>query len=1071
MSLALSEESSNTTPTSAGFSSKHDGTTDATLHRRGDLAASPASDAPGRRPLTPPLLRPPNGQTFVGHVKSWGDSEIAGFLSLYRCDQYTPLFHHNDIDGKVLLDLDMSSLKEIGITKIGDRVKLLSGVRELRKRAARVPLPPPPLNRSVYVTNASAENSPIPLEHDTKGSQVPKRLATALVSKRLQLSRPPPLNLQRPGTAPSPEAMPWLSDSPHRNDPKAMSPTQRSVRDGNAPHPFASALRADGNKAGPDAVRRPFSRPGHLGSHGMSADPSARPGQPSLEDLRRHVVKFVNSEDGRTTKLDVSTCTSGVEVLERVLKKFGKGNTGMSSFGADNDNENDRLEVDGWGVFIQSGVSEEEVPLSESALLDICQGHRSVRVGMHNDPAVLRENGLVLRRVSHSVNRKNMEIFFGDPPPPPRSPHSPLYYSAGVPRLGETRDQESPSKAIASKKTNRASTVSIMSSLGVPGAMDPAPPTDSARSSTIGATSRKKMYNFFGHRPPSELISNHLADYFPSARKRDLEKTVRQSMMRLSQGQAQGLAVGAVHPAAASSTSLHSGPSGVQDAASPSRKARPPSTRTVSSSTTHAAIPEEVEMSNKAGDAMTSATAEHAAPVDTHPPLLPPFESTGESLVDSLQQYSPAPSTVRPALRQGRRGSSGSNLSRISVISSIRKSKDKSDTASLLTVDEITAEVENRRASMSTLNDSQEQDRPFTPAASDVFPSEDDTSDSSPSDTESEESCNSTDSEDHGQGRAISSTGSRQIIKWIKGALIGAGSFGSVFLGMDAHSGLLMAVKQVDLPSGDARNEEKKRSTVQALEREIELLRELQHENIVQYLDSATDGNNLYIFLEYVPGGSVAALLSSYGAFEEALVRNFSRQILTGLNYLHERNIIHRDIKGANILVDNKGGIKISDFGISKKMESSLMERPNRPSLQGSVFWMAPEVVKQTSYTSKADIWSVGCLVVEMLTGTHPWADLTQMQAIFRIGSLARPATPNDISPDATDFLRLTFEINHNARPPASTLLNHPFIAAQQASTRTPISLEQANATLEAVAATRKQPMPPGMGMSMGMGV
>lgn len=87
--------------------------------------------------------------------------------------------------------------------------------------------------------------------------------------------------------------------------------------------------------------------------------------------------------------------------------------------------------------------------------------------------------------------------------------------------------------------------------------------------------------------------------------------------------------------------------------------------------------------------------------------------------------------------------------------------------------------------------------------------------------------------------------------------------------------------------------------------------------------DSATDGNHLYIFLEYVPGGSVAALLNNYGAFEEALVRNFVRQILTGLNYLHERGIIHRDIKGANILVDNKGGIKISDFGISKKAENS----------------------------------------------------------------------------------------------------------------------------------------------------
>ncbi|KLT39908.1 hypothetical protein CC85DRAFT_339519 [Cutaneotrichosporon oleaginosum] len=1013
MSVALSEESSNTTPTSAGFSSKYESATIATSSKRNELAASPASDS--RRPSTPPLLRPPHGQTFVGHVKSWGDNQIADFLRLYRCDQYTLLFHRNDIDGKVLLDLDMSSLKEIGITKIGDRVKLLSGVRELRKRAARVPAPPPSQSRGLHSASAPADGSPLPLVQDTRGSQVPKRLATALVSKRLQLSRPPPLNLQRPAPASSPEGglslaspssravtprshhlpnvyktpgqgdsaaakssqestaslrpplardhrrspspnfddggyaglgrgdaqkhrpgVPRPADSPHRADQKAISPTQRSTREGNLPHPFASALRSDASKGGLDSQRGAYSRPTLPGSQAPSIDPSPRPGQPSLEDLRRHVVKFVNSEDGRTTKLDVSTCASGVEVLERVLKKFGKGNTGMSSFGPDNDNDSDRLEVDGWGVFIQSEGSEEgkchtglsrltgtEVPLSESALLDICQGHRFFRTGTHNDPAVIRENGLVLRRVSHSVNRKNMDLFFGVSPPP-RSPHSPLYYSAGVPRLGETWDQDSPGKMVASKKTNRASTVSIMSSLGVPGAVEVAPATDSARSSTIGTTSRKKMYNFFGHRPPSELISNHLADYFPSARKRDLEKTVRQSMMRLSQGHSQGLAVGAGHPAAASSTSLLSGQPGAYDASSLNRRPRPPSTRTVSSATTPAAIPEEVEMSNKASDPLAAAPAdEQAAPVDPRPPLLPPFESTGESLVDSLQQYSPAPSTVRPALRQGRRGSSGSNLSRISVISSIRKSKDKSDTASLLTVDEITAEVENRRASMSTLSDPQEQDRPNTPAASDVFPSEDDTTDSSPSDTESDDSEATTDSEDHGHGRAFTSAGSRQIIKWIKGALIGAGSFGSVFLGMDAHSGLLMAVKQVDLPSGDARNEEKKRSTVQALEREIELLRELQHENIVQYLDSATDGNNLYIFLEYVPGGSVAALLSSYGAFEEALVRNFSRQILTGLNYLHERNIIHRDIKGANILVDNKGGIKISDFGISKKAESS----------------------------------------------------------------------------------------------------------------------------------------------------
>ena len=213
------------------------------------------------------------------------------------------------------------------------------------------------------------------------------------------------------------------------------------------------------------------------------------------------------------------------------------------------------------------------------------------------------------------------------------------------------------------------------------------------------------------------------------------------------------------------------------------------------------------------------------------------------------------------------------------------------------------------------------------------------------------------------------------------------------------------------------------------LEREIELLRELQHDNIVQYLDSSLDGVYLNIFFEYVPGGSVAMLLKNYGAFEEPLVQNFMRQTLQGLNYLHEREIIHRDIKGANILVDNKGGIKISVFGISKKVEDSILTsaRVIQPSLQGSVFWMAPEVVKQTLYTLKADIWSVGCLVVEMLTGEHPWAQLTQMQAIFEIGSSAKPALPSGISADAEDFLNRTFELDHNLRPSASELL-HPWI-------------------------------------------
>ena len=166
----------------------------------------------------------------------------------------------------------------------------------------------------------------------------------------------------------------------------------------------------------------------------------------------------------------------------------------------------------------------------------------------------------------------------------------------------------------------------------------------------------------------------------------------------------------------------------------------------------------------------------------------------------------------------------------------------------------------------------------------------------------------------------VTATGGKRGIEWIKGALIGAGSSGSVYLGMDAVSGLLMAVKQVELHTGSGPDELRKKSMLDALEREIDLLKDLQHENIVQYLDSSRDDKYLNIFLEYVSGGSVAALLRNYGAFEEALCRQFVHQTLQGLNYLHKRDIIHHDIRGTNILVDNKGGIKISDIGISNKI-------------------------------------------------------------------------------------------------------------------------------------------------------
>ncbi|CAI7664800.1 hypothetical protein PCG10_009539 [Penicillium crustosum] len=279
---------------------------------------------------------------------------------------------------------------------------------------------------------------------------------------------------------------------------------------------------------------------------------------------------------------------------------------------------------------------------------------------------------------------------------------------------------------------------------------------------------------------------------------------------------------------------------------------------------------------------------------------------------------------------------------------------------------------------------------------------------------------------------------------WMKGSLIGEGSFGSVYLALHAITGELMAVKQVEIPSATKGTEfdQRKNLMVNALKHEIELLQGMSHPNIVQYLGTVADDQYLNIFLEYVPGGSIATMLKQYNTFQEPLVKNFVRQILAGLSYLHGRDIIHRDIKGANILVDNKGGVKISDFGISKRVEASHLlgarasgggagAHIHRTSLQGSVYWMAPEVVRQTAHTKKADIWSLGCLVVEMFIGAHPFPDCSQLQAIFAIGSnKARPPAPDHVSQEAVDFLDMTFHLEYEQRPSADELLQCEFLAA-----------------------------------------
>ena len=199
-------------------------------------------------------------------------------------------------------------------------------------------------------------------------------------------------------------------------------------------------------------------------------------------------------------------------------------------------------------------------------------------------------------------------------------------------------------------------------------------------------------------------------------------------------------------------------------------------------------------------------------------------------------------------------------------------------------------------------------------------------------------------------------------IRFIKGNLIGKGSFGCVYLGMNAINGELLAVKLVELPvAEDTVNYECKKKRFKALQHEIALLKQINHQHIVRYLGSQIQDNHLNIFLEYVAGGSVQGSLESYGPFEEPLTTKIMRQSLLGLEYLHNQGIIHRDIKSGNILVDTLGSVKISDFGISTKLKEDqpLSMAGNRMSLKGSVYWMAPEVAKSMVIAINVGIYDI----------------------------------------------------------------------------------------------------------------
>uniref|UniRef100_A0A061R6C7 Mitogen-activated protein kinase kinase kinase n=1 Tax=Tetraselmis sp. GSL018 TaxID=582737 RepID=A0A061R6C7_9CHLO len=267
-------------------------------------------------------------------------------------------------------------------------------------------------------------------------------------------------------------------------------------------------------------------------------------------------------------------------------------------------------------------------------------------------------------------------------------------------------------------------------------------------------------------------------------------------------------------------------------------------------------------------------------------------------------------------------------------------------------------------------------------------------------------------------------------IVWTQGELLGEGAYGKVYAGLNQHTGELMAVKVLPLNMGSGASDENKLH-LQALERELGMYRKFQHRHIVGYLAAHMDfkTNTMYMFLEYVPGGSISSMLQRFGAFSEELTRKFTRELLMGLEYLHGCKVIHRDLKGGNVLVTKSGRVKLADFGASKAYHEATIT-DGMKSIRGSVYWMAPEVIKGTGYGRRADIWSVGCTVLEMLTATHPWPDLdNHWSAMFHIAKAkSGPPIPKNVSGLCREFLESCLQVEAHRRPTATELLQHPFV-------------------------------------------
>jgi mitogen-activated protein kinase kinase kinase len=856
---------------------------------------------------------------------------VGDWLRSIRCGQYEQLFRANNFTGANLLECDQKILQELGIKKIGDRVRIFIAIKQLRNKSgsmrtrhSRDSLAA--LDSQAHTPSSAESPRPVPSRGQATGSN--RRWSRQVDPMALHNYSSVNPNTAKPNSRPSSPLA--ESDSKglraHRY---ATSPMDNARKEaGYFSHP-SSANTATG--------RRPD---GKAGTQGTTPVPHHLRQNPSIDGLtlsslppNSPVIRIIHS-GGYTKVLNIKHCRNVDEVIATILRKLSIPESRFRNYcfyvldGLEADPAHCRRLTDSELTEICDNLNRPErnrliLRKINSGEPDIDEVQRAAMLALE-ETQTLHNNALNANNIR---NQRKLEKLTGESWHDIRQPLSPVTATTRIRHINAAADDlERPETPL--HKTNH----------GIPG------------------NNSNKLRSFFGARPPSEMIVQEITSYFPSHQKEEIEKTMRLSVRRSQ------------------------------------RMSRAASRLSVMSNVSYASSLKDAPPMPSIADAWLAQSGQ--PPRASRPLSVSKFALPNAAFRDSIMSTSLQPLQEESPIEPNRK-------SYVSFDSGSDSAHQDIPRQSFLEESPTAGGVErgnlNERLSMIVAEDGEEEDDALN---------------------------------------SFLAGNNFELNSWMKGDLIGEGSFGSVYLALHAVTGELMAVKQVELPEVAQGTEidKKKNNMITALKQEIDLLQGLQHTNIVQYLGTSCDDNHLNIFLEYVPGGSIAGMLKQYNTFREPLIRNFVRQILEGLAYLHDRNIIHRDIKGANVLVDNKGGVKISDFGISKRVEASTMlnqgpSGSNRPSLQGSVFWMAPEVVRQSTHTKKADIWSLGCLIVEMFTGAHPFPNHSQLQAIFAIGGTsAKPDIPNQASEEGKKFLAMTFEADYEKRPSAEQLLKEKFL-------------------------------------------